>query len=300
MMMTWEESESAYLEAMRSHRRPLTLKHTRLQLLRFKKWSQLESPLQVQPQHLQAYLEMQAHHVKLESAWGYLERLKPFFAWATRARLLPWDPSAEFHAPRRAKKLPKHPSAAKMQAWLEALAPHQTLDRVLIETAYGTGLRLRELHGLDVDDFALENHELTVREGKGGFSRKLPLGLFLAGLLREYLKSVRPQRHREKSQEKAMWLNYEGNRLSAGAIADKIVDSAQQHGIAKISPHALRHAFATHLLENGAPLRALQVMLGHQSLQSTQVYTHILSGELFKTYRHSHPRARRIKKSCKS
>jgi len=298
--MTWEEAERAYLEAMHQRRRPLTLRHTQFQLRSFRQWSQLESPLQVQPRHLQGYLEAHASRVSLETAWSYLQRLKPFFAWASRIRLLQWDPSAEFRAPQRAKKLPKHPSAAQMQAWLEALHPDQTLEKALVETAYGTGLRLRELYALDTDDFALEAHELTVREGKGGFSRQLPLGVFLVGVLREYLQSVRPQREKN-TRERAMWLNYEGNRLGAGAIAIKIVESAQKHGIEKLSPHSLRHAFATHLLENGAPLRALQVLLGHQSLQSTQIYTHILSGELHKTYRRSHPRARRRrKKPCKS
>ncbi|MFN8611654.1 MAG: tyrosine-type recombinase/integrase [Vulcanimicrobiota bacterium] len=297
-MVSWEESILRYVEAMRDRRRPLTLRHARTQLLHFRDWSQLDSPLQVQPQHLQAYLEMQAQRVKLETAWSYLLRLKPFFAWATRARILQWDPGVEFRAPRPPKRRPRYPSAAKMQAWLEALAAQQTLERTLVETAYGTGLRLHELFALDVDDFELDLYELEIREGKGGSPRRLPLGVILAGVLRKYLETVRPQR--EKSLEKAMWLNYEGNRLSAGAIGEKIVESAQQHGIAKISPHSLRHAFATHLLENGAPIRAVQLMLGHATLQATQIYTHILPQELQKTYRRSHPRARRCKKPCKS
>jgi len=294
-MLGWEEAISRYVEAMRERRRPLTLRHIRSELARFQEWSQLESPLQVQPHHLQSYLEMHTSRVKLETAWSYLLRLKPFFAWATKVRILNWDPSVKFRAPKPPKQLPRHPSAAKMQAWLEALSPQQTLDKALIETAYGTGLRLRELHGLNVDDVELELHELEIREGKGGSPRRLPLGGFLVGVLRDYLENIRPKRL-QTTQEKAMWLNYEGNRLSAGAIADKIVDSARQHGVSKISPHSLRHAFATHLLENDAPLRAVQLMLGHATLQATQIYTHIQPQELHKTYRRSHPRARRIKK----
>ncbi len=298
-MVTWEEAQQRYLEAMREKRRPLTLRHTRFELARFQEWSRLESPQQVQPHHLQSYLEMHISRVKLETAWSYLLRLKPFFAWATRARLLHWDPSLEFRAPKRPERLPRLPSASQMKAWLEALASQPTLEKALIETAYGTGLRLRELHGLDVDDFELELHELEIREGKGGAPRRLPLGLHLVGVLREYLELVRARRHKN-TQEKAMWLNYEGNRLSAGAIGEKVVDSAQQHGISKISPHSLRHAFATHLMQNDAPLRAVQLMLGHATLQATQNYTQILPQDLQKTYRRSHPRARRIKKSCKS
>lgn len=298
-MMSWEEAQSLYLEAMREKHRPLTLRHTCFGLAHLRKWSQLESPLQVQPRHLQGYLEMHTARVKLETAWSYLLRLKPFFAWATRARLLSWDPSLEFRAPKPPERLPYHPSGDQMRAWLDALCPQSTLERALVETAYGTGLRLRELHGLDVDDLALELQELTVREGKGGFSRRVPLGDFLVGVLRDYLENIRPQRLKT-AQQKGMWLNYHGNRLSAGAIAEKIVESAGKQGFTNLTPHSLRHAFATHLLENGAPLRAVQLMLGHQTLQATQVYTQILPQELQKTYRRSHPRARRRRKSCRS
>lgn len=296
-MLGWEEAISQYVEAMKERRRPLTLRHTCTGLAKFQEWSQLESPLQVQPQHLQQYLEMHASRVKLETAWSYLLRLKPFFAWATKARLLNWDPSLEFRAPKSPKRRPPIPLVAQMQAWLKALSEQPSLERALIETAYGTGLRLHELFALDVDDLELELHELEVREGKGGAPRRLPLGVFLVGILRHYLDSIRSQRG-QNAQERAMWLNYEGNRLSAGAIAEKIVKSASKHGLSQISPHSLRHAFATHLMENNAPLRAVQQMLGHATLQATQIYTHILPQELQKTYRRSHPRARR--KPCKS
>lgn len=295
--ISWEEAEQLYLQAMGSRRRPLTLRHIRHQLKHFREWSLLSFPDQVQPQHLQAYLEMNCQRVLLSTAWDYLLRIKPFFGWLTRAGLLHWDPSLDFKAPKPVRRLPRHPSAKKMRAWLEATGSG-SLEKVLLETLYGTGLRLRELHGLNVQDFDLVGQEVQIREGKGGHPRRLPLGTFLTGLLRNYLETLRPGRLQSVS-EKAMWLNYQGNRLSAGAIADKIVESAQKHSIAKITPHTLRHAFATHLLENGAPLRAVQVMLGHQTLQATQIYTQILPQELQRVYARTHPRARR-KKPCKS
>jgi len=294
--MNWAQAEARFLEAMRDRLRPLTLQHIQGRLAHFQSWSGLLRPDQVQAIHVQGYLESLLQGLSRQTAWGYLLRLKRFFQWATRADLLLWDPMADLKAPRFPRRLPRVRASGQVRCWLESFAL-DTRERALLEVFYGTGLRLVEATALNVEDLELDRCELRLRETKGGSPRILPLGPALVTVLRNYLENVRPERLR--GPEKALWLNDQGGRLSYGVVNDIVRRCAREFGLKRVSCHSLRHAFATHLLEGGAPLRAVQILLGHRSLLATQIYTHILPQELRKTYRRCHPRARR-RPPCKS
>lgn len=294
--MNWEQAEACFIQAMRDQLRPLTLERIQGRLAHFREWSALAGPGEVQPAHLRAYLEELSQKTTIETAWSYLLRLKRFFRWATRAELLLWNPMADLKAPRFARRLPRVLTSDQVRAWLESFAL-DTRERAVLELFYGTGVRLAEAAALDINDLELERGELHLRETKGGNPRVMPMGPALVSVLRHYLAENRPLRLQRP--ENALWLNEQGGRMSYGTLNSIVRRCARDFHLKHVSCHSLRHAFATHLLEGGAPLRAVQILLGHRSLLATQVYTHILPGELRKTYRRSHPRARR-RPPCKS
>lgn len=294
--MNWEQAEACFIEVNRNRLRPLTLDRIQGRLAHFREWSGLSGPGEVQPSHLRAYLEELLQKNTPRTAWGYFLRLKRFFRWATRADLVLWNPIADLKAPRFARRLPRILTAERVRAWLESFAL-DTRERAVLELFYGTGVRLAEAAALNVDDLELDRGELHLRETKGGNPRTLPMGPALVSVLRHYLEHNRFLRL--KRPESALWLNDQGGRMSYFTLNCIVRRCAREFDLKRVSSHSLRHAFATHLLEGGAPLRAVQILLGHRSLLATQVYTHILPGELRKTYRRTHPRARR-RPPCKS
>jgi integrase/recombinase XerC len=173
----------------------------------------------------------------------------------------------------------------------------QTLEareRAALELLYSSGLRVGELAALDVDDLRLELGLVTVRRGKGGRSRVVPVGESAAAALAAYLQV----RHRllspQDPDQPALFLNRRGGRLSTRSL-QRVVDQ-RRAGLSvgrRVSPHSLRHAMATHLLESGADLRSVQEMLGHKSLSTTQKYTHLTVDHLLAVYDRAHPRAAR-------
>ena len=166
-------------------------------------------------------------------------------------------------------------------------------DLALLELFYGIGLRLQECQRLSLDDVDLNAATVAVRKSKGGRSRVIPMGPRLAGNLELYLEKGRPHLLRNV-RERAVFLAQWGWRLGAAQIRNRVAHYARLAGLpSKVAPHALRHAFATHMLRGGADLREVQEVLGHESISSTQVYTSLDVVELQKVYRHTHPRARR-------
>jgi integrase/recombinase XerD len=161
----------------------------------------------------------------------------------------------------------------------------------VLETLYGSGLRISELVGLDVDDVDLEEGSVRVL-GKGGKERDVPLGRYGREAISAYLTRVRPDLATRRSRS-ALFLNLRGGRLTRQGCALLLDKHAKAAGIAKtVSPHALRHSFATHLLEGGADVRVVQELLGHASVATTQVYTLVTREHLREVYFTSHPRAR--------
>jgi site-specific recombinase XerD len=184
-------------------------------------------------------------------------------------------------APRRGRRLPDAPAAAEIEQTLEALEgddPIALRNRTLVEVVYSAGLRSAEAVGLDLADVDFEQELVHVRRGKGGKERVVPLGEEAALWLGRYLRDARPSL--ANGANDALFLSVRGRRLDTSTLR-RIVPH----------PHRLRHAFATHLLDGGADLRTIQELLGHSSLSTTQIYSHVDARHLRRVYDRSHPRS---------
>ena len=222
--------------------------------------------------------------------------LRGFFGWLLRAGRIEADPAAPLRSPRRGRPLPRALDEAALQRLLAAPAGAglpDVRDRALLETLYSAGLRVEECSRLDLRDLDLPGGSLHVT-GKG---RKERLGL-LGRPAREALTAWLAWRERllaerRRTSEPALFVNArDGGRLTVRSIARLVKHYAEQAGLpADTSPHTLRHSFATHLLDRGADLRVVQELLGHESLSTTQIYTHVSIGRLKEIYERAHPRA---------
>ncbi|MFF2632132.1 tyrosine recombinase XerC [Microbacterium sp. NPDC058021] len=223
-----------------------------------------------------------------------------FFAWACEYGHLAADPSLRLVAPKRGRTLPRVAAADALGDVLDDLRtradegdPRLLRDAAALELLYGSGLRVSELCGIDLGD--LDRQAATVRVlGKGSRERVVPYGLPAARALDAYLVRGRPAlaARADSSPTEAVFLGLRGGRLGARAVYDIVArEIAPLVGAETVGPHALRHSAATHLLDGGADLRAVQEMLGHASLGTTQIYTHVSSERLAAAYRLAHPRA---------
>ncbi len=218
---------------------------------------------------------------------------RSFFRFLRLAGRLSHNPADELQAPRGVTALPKFLSLEDVDALLAApdvTAPRGLRDRALIEVLYATGLRVSELLALRVTDVQTDRG-LVQCLGKGRKARVVPLGDEAARWVRDYLRDARPGFLRGRA---APWLfvNARGGRLSRVGFWKILKEYGVRAGIrGPLSPHVLRHSFATHLLERGADLRAIQSMLGHAELSTTQIYTHVLGARLRQVYDTFHPRA---------
>jgi integrase/recombinase XerC len=229
-----------------------------------------------------------------------LAAARTFLRYLRREGAIEGDPGAFVGTPKREVRMPAHLSESEMTALVSAPAGDTPLgrrDRAMLELFYASGLRLSELAGLDLDDVNLSARMVRVL-GKGGKQRLVPFNASAANSIRAYLKDrellvrgvVYDGRGRDRRQP--LFVNYRGSRLS-GRSLDRLVRSyvAATSTRMDISPHALRHSFATHLLQRGADLRAIQELLGHSRLSTTQRYTHVNATQLLAVYRKAHPRA---------
>ncbi len=202
------------------------------------------------------------------------------------------DPSDRLETPRRGRTLPDTLSVREVESLLTAPGIDDPLgwrDRALLELGYGAGLRVSELCGLELRDLLLTDGLVRVL-GKGGKQRLVPLGRQTIGAVSVYLHSLRPTLDRGKSRGRVL-LNARGEPLSRVGAWGIVKRAAERAGIAKrVTPHTLRHSFATHLLEGGADLRAVQEMLGHADLSTTQIYTHVDREYLRSIHKQFHPR----------
>jgi len=218
---------------------------------------------------------------------------RSFFKFLLLAGRLSHNPADDLHAPRGVTSLPRCLSLEDVDALLDApdvSAPRGLRDRALIEVLYATGLRVSELVGLRVQDVQTERGWVQCM-GKGRKERIVPLGDEAADWVRRYWAEGRPALLHGRS---SVWLfvNTRGGRLSRVGFWKLLKAYGVQAGLrAHLSPHVLRHSFATHLLERGADLRAIQTMLGHADLTTTQIYTHVLEARLRQVYDTFHPRA---------
>lgn len=214
-----------------------------------------------------------------------------------REQVVYTDVTAAVKPPRPAARLPKALPLSDVEAILEAAgAPGTVLssrDRALLEVLYGTGARISEAVGIDLDDLDLEDSTVLLR-GKGGKQRIVPVGSFALTSLSDYLTASRPALVSARQQTPAVFLNARGGRLSRQSAWTVLTRSAQRAGLTTdVSPHTLRHSFATHLLDGGADVRVVQELLGHASVTTTQIYTLVTVEKLREIYASAHPRASR-------
>jgi integrase/recombinase XerC len=230
--------------------------------------------------------------LKRSSVARHLSTLRTFFRYLVREGAAEANPARGVSTPRREKHLPAVMQPSDVALLLEQPDTDTTLglrDAAWLELLYASGLRISELVGVDIDDLELRARLVKVH-GKGSKERIVPFGSKAETALRAYL-SVRGELLRDQ-EEQAVFVNYRGQRITTRSVR-RLFDGYLQAAAlrAGISPHTLRHSFATHLLNAGADLRGIQELLGHASLSTTQKYTHLNDWQLIAVYRKSHPRA---------
>jgi integrase/recombinase XerD len=224
--------------------------------------------------------------------------VRSLYRFLVREGNLAHDPTATLGPPARERSLPKAISLDEVEALLARPAPDLLgrRDRAMLELLYAGGLRISELCGLDVDDVDLDGLNMTIYEGKGQKTRVVPLGRHAGRAVSDYLTTSRPEltRRAAVSPKGALFLNARGARLSRQGCWKLLKGYAREAGLGdRVSPHTLRHSFATHMLDRGADIRVVQELLGHASLSTTQVYTLVSDKRLKEVYQAAHPRARR-------
>ncbi|MEO8189526.1 MAG: site-specific tyrosine recombinase XerD [Acidobacteriota bacterium] len=240
---------------------------------------------------------VRARGLSARSASRALSALRAFYAYAALHLGFQDDPTMDLANPKLGLSLPKALSEREVVALLNApdqATPLGLRDRAMLELLYASGLRVSELVGLPRDAIDLEEGILRVT-GKGGKERLVPFGGNAESWLRRYLKEARPKLDTRRSA--ALFLSARGAAMTRQRFWQIVEGYGRTAGIrSPLTPHGVRHSFATHLLEHGADLRALQMMLGHSDISTTSIYTHVSRGRLRRVYDEFHPRARRSKK----
>ena len=222
--------------------------------------------------------------------------VKSFYGFLAAEGLIANDPTEQLKSPQVGKTLPRALTVAEVDELLEQPArrntPEARRDKAMLELLYATGLRVTELISLDVNDIALESDPVTVRcIGKGERERILPLHQRPVDELRQYIFHVRPKLVRNR-RETALFVNRRGERLTRQGFWLILKNYAREAKLDKaITPHTLRHTYATHMLSGGMPLRNVQDALGHASISTTQIYTHLTDDQKRREYDKAHPRA---------
>lgn len=226
-----------------------------------------------------------------------LGKIRQLFRYLVRHGHLLINPAEALALPRTVQSPPHHvltlPQVQRLLLVPDVTKVLGLRDRVILEVLYATGIRVSELIGLDIADIDLEAQELHVQRGKGGKRRSVPTGAPACLWVARYLETSRPQLL-EKPTEPALFLSWRGQRMDRSNLARNVRAMGKKAGIPfKVTPHGLRHAFATHLIQRQASLRHVQEMLGHAKIGSTQIYTHLDLSDLKETHGRCHPRGRR-------
>ncbi len=256
----------------------------------------IDHPGEVEPLVLRRYLASQADAGYARSTVARrASATRTFYAFLRRRGIVDQDPAAAMGSPKRGRSLPRVLRPDQVAAMLDVpdrATPVGRRDRALIELLYSTGARVSEIAGLDLD--AVDRANLLVRLfGKGRKERIVPLGEPAADALTAWLDDGRPYMLAGGPATDAVFVNTRGDRMGTRSIRRAVDLAATEAGLGPVTPHTLRHSYATHLLEGGADLRSVQELLGHASLATTQRYTHLSRGHLREVYATTHPRARR-------
>lgn len=223
----------------------------------------------------------------------HLAAIRSFYQFLLREGILGADPTATLESPRQIKRLPQVLTVQEVELLLKQPQPKTPCglrDKAMLELLYASGLRVSELVALNVDQVNLKEEYVRCM-GKGSRERVIPVGSIACFHLQNYLQYGRGKLLKDK-REKALFLNHQGKRLSRQGCWKIIKAYAKAAGLSSnITPHTLRHSFATHLLENGADLRSVQELLGHADISTTQIYTHLTQKKIREIYNHTHPRS---------
>ncbi len=274
----------------------LTLAAYRRDLKTFAAWLEKERSHRldtIAPGDVEAYLAWRfARRTQPRSAARYTSALKRFYRYLLRERLIAADPTLNLDSPKLPRALPKTLTEADVERLLDSAdsgTPLGLRDRAMLETLYATGLRVSELVGLKLTALNINDGVLRVT-GKGNKDRLVPLGEEAVQWLRRYLADARPLLL-EKNLSDAVFVTARGGGMTRQAFWYLLKRRAQTAGITRpLSPHTLRHAFATHLLNHGADLRVVQMLLGHSDISTTQIYTHVARERMKQLHAQHHPR----------
>ncbi len=246
--------------------------------------------------HIRAFLShLTAQGMSRNSVGRKLAALKSFYRFLHRKGIVKENPARQVRSPKYQKKLPDFLSVTEALELLElpdSQTPEGIRDRAILEVFYGTGIRLRELTNLDMQDLDLHSRLIRVH-GKGGKERLVPIGPKASRSIKRYLE-IRKEflAHAKNPDKDAVFLGVSGRRISPRVVQRRVAHYLRQISSAtSLSPHVLRHTFATHLLNAGADLEAVKDLLGHSSLSTTQIYTHVSVEQLKRVYKQAHPRA---------
>jgi integrase/recombinase XerC len=244
--------------------------------------------------HIRGFMaDLHERRLKKSTLARKLAAVRSFYQFGVKKKWVAENPAKVVATPKQEKHIPSFLSEEEMANFLEvppSKRPLDLRDKAVLELLYATGIRVSELAGMNLEDVSFAERLIRVR-GKGKKERLVPFGRVAEERLRAY-QAARRQLLQERIGEKAMFVNYQGGRITTRSV-ERIVDKYIRLTAVKrkISPHSLRHSFASHLLSRGADLRVIQELLGHESLATTQKYTHLDLGRLMDVYRKSHPRS---------
>lgn len=301
METVWERALELLSEDLRRRdAAPRTVRAYRADLRQFGAWANARGlcPEDIGPKDVRAYVAaLSERELAPSTSARKLAALRALFDSQREHGILAQNPAELVSTPRRARNLPRvlkaHEAAALLDA-IPARAPLQLRDRAMFELAYASGLRAEELVSLQLGDVDHDAEQVRV-EGKGRKTRFVPAGEVALKAIGEYVQKGRPRLAEPSSDERALFLSKSGRRLGTSDVRRRLKGWARHSGVEStagtIGPHALRHSYATHLLDGGADLRSIQELLGHASVSSTQIYTRVESAKLKSAYARSHPRA---------
>lgn len=260
-----------------------------------KKVETVSSFEEVTREHIIAFMRYMMENGKSSKTIArHIASIRSFHQFLLREHIMDKDPSVHIETPQVERTLPKVLSPAEVEALLTApdeSTPFGRREKAMLELLYATGIRVTELMNLNVEDVHMTMGFVRCI-GKGDKERIVPMGKMASEALQKYIEESRPKLLKRNQKEEALFLNHHGRRLTRQGfwkILKKLALSAQIEK--ELTPHTLRHSFATHLLENGADLRAVQEMLGHADISTTQIYTHVTKKRLKDVYNEFHPRA---------
>ncbi|MGC9470491.1 MAG: site-specific tyrosine recombinase XerD [Bacteroidales bacterium] len=302
-MSIWQEYIRSYLSYLRLEKSvsPNTLQAYERDVKGFTSWLKSQHPgrppEEVRPELLQEYLvELSTLGIGARSQARIVSGIRSFFRYLLLDDKIPSDPSAQLETPKIGRKLPEVLSVHEIDAMLQTIdlsSPTGQRNKAMIETMYSCGLRVSELVNLKLSNLYFKQEFIRI-EGKGNKERMVPVGSKALKEIGLWLEIRRGNLNIRPGEEDIVFLNRRGHRLTRAMVFEIVKNLASQAGIKKhVSPHTFRHSFATHLIDGGADLRAVQEMLGHESILTTEIYTHLDREYLREAIISFHPRGRK-------